>query len=169
MPSSWGGSSKSLKDRRIAPFCISRLGIIRGLAGRPKAGRVDDTDRADLGMAPFWREPFLSVQCWRGDTFAWYPWIHVRATSRLPSGPRRVAGDSSRCCGAERVGRSVYFLMTGTLLARCSRVEPGWLAVTLPQPLTPVTTVALPTLTVTVMPTTVTTTATIPVENGQPI
>ena len=38
-------------------------------------------------MAPFWRVPFPSVRCWREDTFACCPWIHVRATSRLLNGP----------------------------------------------------------------------------------
>jgi|SRR5579862_2106960 len=122
MPSNWGDSSKSLRNR---PFLVFQLGTIRAPAGRPVTDLVDDTGGAGLGTVPFWRVPFPSVRCWREDTFAWCPWIHVRATLRLPNGPRRFAQDPSRYCGVGHVETHVWFSVMDTLLALFPHAEPG--------------------------------------------
>ncbi len=84
MPSSLGGSSKSLRNRPF--FDALNSALLEGLQEGQELVRRTIPGRADLGTAPFWRELFLSVQCRRGDTFAWYPWTHARATSRLLNG-----------------------------------------------------------------------------------
>ena len=79
MPS-YGGDCSNVE--RIAPFFISRLGIIRVPAGMPTVALADDTGHTDPETAQFWQEPFPSVQGWREGIFEWCPLIRVPTTWR---------------------------------------------------------------------------------------